>query len=75
MAVTDWQLWVHLLLFWPVVGPGEYKNPRLGSVSEINTPVQLTGLVSSYPLSPRSLDIRLPFPACSLFHRISSQVS
>lgn len=27
MAVTDWQLWLHVLLLWSVVGPGQSHAP------------------------------------------------
>ena len=74
MAVTDWQLWLHVALLWSIVVPGGSHPLPFQLLSEVNDLIQFTGLHSSCPRLSEGSDILLPFRPFSLSRRMPSQV-
>lgn len=74
MAISDWQVWVHILLIWSVVAPCKPRGSFPVSV-RADKLVQFTGFPSSCPRSSGDLDIRLPSRTFSPFPRMPSPVS
>jgi len=75
MAVTDWQVWLHVLLAWSVGGPRTSPSLPFRFWPGIDKLVQFTGSHSSYRRSSEGSVIQLPFLTFSLSLHTSSPVS
>ena len=74
MAVTDWQLWLHILLAWSIVAPSKSRFLSSSGRRLINM-AQFTGFPSSCRRSSEGSDIRFQFQTSLPSLRMFSPVS
>ena len=74
MAITDWQVWLNILLAWSIIAPGKSRAFPFRSWLETDGLIQFTGSPSSCRRSSEDLDTRLPSQTFLLFHRMPSPV-
>ena len=73
MAATDWQVWLHILLLWSILCPGE-PHPLLFWLRLEADTYQFMEFLSSCPRSSEGLDTRSLSQISSPFRRTRSQV-